>query len=81
MKEKNEVMPLECFLFYSRSAQNEYTFFRILQLPCLLKNFHGCFKATAHHYAYNITGSYEDARDVVQDVYLEVMKKLKTYRK
>jgi RNA polymerase sigma factor (sigma-70 family) len=25
-------------------------------------------------YAYNITGSYEDARDVVQDVYLEVMK-------
>ena len=24
-------------------------------------------------YAYNITGSYEDARDVVQDVYLEVM--------
>jgi RNA polymerase sigma factor (sigma-70 family) len=25
------------------------------------------------HYAYNITGSYEDARDVVQDVYLEVM--------
>lgn len=27
------------------------------------------------HYAYNITGSYEDARDVVQDVYLEVMKK------
>jgi RNA polymerase sigma factor (sigma-70 family) len=27
------------------------------------------------HYAYNITGSYEDARDVVQDVYLEVMNK------
>lgn len=27
------------------------------------------------HYAYNITGSYEDARDVVQDVFLEVMKK------
>jgi RNA polymerase sigma factor (sigma-70 family) len=25
------------------------------------------------HYAYNITGSYEDARDVVQDVFLEVM--------
>ena len=25
------------------------------------------------NYAYNITGSYEDARDVVQDVYLEVM--------
>jgi RNA polymerase sigma factor (sigma-70 family) len=27
------------------------------------------------HYAYNITGSYEDARDVVQDVFLEVMNK------
>ena len=30
---------------------------------------------TLTHYAYNITGSYEDARDVVQDVYLEVMNK------
>jgi RNA polymerase sigma factor (sigma-70 family) len=31
------------------------------------------FQQQLTHYAYNITGSYEDARDVVQDVYLEVM--------
>jgi len=33
------------------------------------------FQQQLTHYAYNITGSYEDARDVVQDVYLEVMNK------
>lgn len=33
------------------------------------------FKQLLTNYAYNITGSYEDARDVVQDVYLEVLNK------